>query len=141
MPSRARRKGQERPRAAAHRAGVGVPVHQRHRAVHHAGSVCAKVKMPMFSPVPLVVIGGGAAGLMAAVSAAQHGAKVTILEKMKDIGRKILITGKGRCNITNDCEIPEIIKNLPGNGRFLNSALHRFSPASNSTSMPSGQIS
>ena len=50
-----------------------------------------------------------------------------ILEKMRTPGRKMLITGKGRCNITNNCEIAEIIRNLPGNGRFLNSALHRFS--------------
>ena len=75
----------------------------------------------------IVVVGGGAAGLLAGIAAAEQGAQVTILEKMFTPGRKILITGKGRCNITNDCEIPEIIKNLPGNGRFLNSALHRFS--------------
>lgn len=75
----------------------------------------------------VIVVGGGAAGLLAGIAAAEQGAQVTILEKMFTPGRKILITGKGRCNITNDCEIPEIIKNLPGNGRFLNSALHRFS--------------
>ncbi|WP_094602815.1 3-dehydro-bile acid delta(4,6)-reductase [Sporomusa silvacetica DSM 10669] len=75
----------------------------------------------------VLIIGGGAAGLMAAVSAAQHGAKVTILEKMKDIGRKILITGKGRCNLTNSCDIPELVKNMPGNGSFLYSAFHAFS--------------
>lgn len=75
----------------------------------------------------VLVVGGGASGLLAGIAAAEQGAQVTILEKMFTPGRKILITGKGRCNITNDCEIPEIIKNLPGNGRFLNSALHRFS--------------
>ncbi|NCD08025.1 MAG: NAD(P)/FAD-dependent oxidoreductase [Negativicutes bacterium] len=75
----------------------------------------------------VIVVGGGAAGLLAGIAAAEQGAQVIILEKMFAPGRKILITGKGRCNITNDCEIPEIIKNLPGNGRFLNSALHRFS--------------
>jgi len=75
----------------------------------------------------VLIIGGGAAGLMAAVSAAQHGAKVTIVEKMKDIGRKILITGKGRCNLTNSCDIPELVKNMPGNGSFLYSAFHAFS--------------
>ncbi len=75
----------------------------------------------------VIIIGGGAAGLMAAVSAAQHGARVTILEKMKDIGRKILITGKGRCNITNSCDIPELVKNMTGNGSFLYSAFHAFS--------------
>ena len=75
----------------------------------------------------VLIIGGGAAGLMAAVSAAQHGAKVTILEKMKDIGRKILITGKGRCNLTNSCDIPDLVKNMTGNGSFLYSAFHAFS--------------
>lgn len=75
----------------------------------------------------VLIIGGGAAGLMAAVSAAQHGAKVTILEKMKDIGRKLLITGKGRCNITNSCDIPDLVKNMPGNGSFLYSAFHAYS--------------
>lgn len=75
----------------------------------------------------VIIIGGGAAGLMAAISAAQHGAKVTILEKMKDIGRKILITGKGRCNITNSCDIPDLVKNMTGNGPFLYSAFHAFS--------------
>ena len=67
----------------------------------------------------VAIIGGGAAGLLAGIAAAQNGAQVTIFEK-------IMITGKGRCNITNACEIPEFIKNIPGNGRFLNSALHRF---------------
>lgn len=75
----------------------------------------------------VIVVGGGAAGLLAGIAAAGQGAIVTILEKMYAPGRKILITGKGRCNITNNCEIPEIIKNIPGNGRFLNSALHQFS--------------
>ena len=74
----------------------------------------------------VVIIGGGAAGLLAGISAAQNGAAVTILEKMRQPGKKMLITGKGRCNITNAGELPEIIKNLPGNGRFLNSALHKF---------------
>ena len=74
----------------------------------------------------VVIIGAGAAGLLAGITVAQNGADVTILEKMRQPGKKMLITGKGRCNITNACEIPEFIKNLPGNGRFLNSALHRF---------------
>lgn len=74
----------------------------------------------------VLIIGGGAAGLMAAVSAAQHGASVTILEKMKDIGRKLLITGKGRCNITNSCDLPELVKNMTGNGLFLYSAFNAF---------------
>lgn len=74
----------------------------------------------------VAIIGAGAAGLLAGIAAAQLGADVTIYEKMRQPGKKMLITGKGRCNITNACDIPEFIKNLPGNGRFLNSALHRF---------------
>lgn len=74
----------------------------------------------------VLVIGGGAAGLLAGIAAAQNGAEAVILEKMRQPGKKMLITGKGRCNITNVCEIPEFIKNLPGNGRFLNSVLRQF---------------
>ena len=74
----------------------------------------------------VIVIGGGAAGLLAGIAAAQSGAQTVILEKMRRPGKKILITGKGRCNITNNCDLQEIIKNIPGNGRFLNSALRRF---------------
>lgn len=75
----------------------------------------------------VLIIGGGAAGLMAGIVAAKNGCKVTIFEKMRMPGKKMLITGKGRCNITNICELQELIANLPGNGRFLNSALRRFS--------------
>lgn len=64
--------------------------------------------------------------MMAAIKAAENGATVTLLEKMKKPGRKMMITGKGRCNITNAAEIPEIIKNIRGNGRFLHSAIHAF---------------
>ena len=74
----------------------------------------------------VLVIGGGAAGLLAGIASAQSGAQTVILEKMRRPGKKILITGKGRCNITNNCDLQEIIKNIPGNGRFLNSALRRF---------------
>lgn len=74
----------------------------------------------------VAIIGGGAAGLLAGITAVQNGAQVTIYEKMRQPGKKMMITGKGRCNITNACEIPDFVKNLPGNGRFLNSALHRF---------------
>jgi hypothetical protein len=75
----------------------------------------------------VLIIGGGAAGLMAAISAAQHGAAVVVLEKMAALGRKLLITGKGRCNVTNDCDTQTIIKNMPGNGSFLYSALNALS--------------
>lgn len=74
----------------------------------------------------IAIIGGGAAGLLAGITLAQNGADVTIFEKMRQAGKKMMITGKGRCNITNACDIQGFIKNLPGNGRFLNSALHRF---------------
>lgn len=74
----------------------------------------------------VLIVGGGAAGLLAGIAAAQNGAETVILEKMRQPGKKMLITGKGRCNITNVCEIQEFIKNLPGNGRFLNSALRQF---------------
>ncbi len=74
----------------------------------------------------ILVIGGGAAGMMAAISAAEHGGKVTLLEKMPTVGRKLLITGKGRCNITNNCDLDGLIQNMTGNGRFLYSAFSRF---------------
>lgn len=74
----------------------------------------------------VVVIGGGAAGLMAAIHAAQSGAEVTILEKMKRVGKKLLITGKGRCNITNTASKQEYIKNMIGNGSFLYSAFSQY---------------
>lgn len=74
----------------------------------------------------VVVIGGGAAGLMAAVIAGRGGAKVTLLEKMNYVGKKMGITGKGRCNITNACDMSEFIKNTPGNGKFLYGAYERF---------------
>ena len=75
----------------------------------------------------VIIIGGGAAGLLAGIAAATYGAEVTIIEKMRVPGKKMLITGKGRCNITNAGELQDIIKNIPGNGRFLNSALRLFS--------------
>lgn len=74
----------------------------------------------------ILVIGAGPAGMMAAIKAAENGARVTLLEKMNRVGKKMLITGKGRCNITNAAEIPEIIANVPGNGVFLNSSLRAF---------------
>ena len=67
----------------------------------------------------LVVIGGGAAGMMAAVSAAERGARVTLLEPNERLGKKLNITGKGRCNVTNDCDRDTLLGNIPGNGRSL----------------------
>lgn len=76
----------------------------------------------------IIVVGGGAAGIMAALIAAEEGATVILIEKNKNLGRKLAITGGGRCNLTNLADIGELIKNTPGNGRFLYSAFQRFGP-------------
>ncbi len=76
----------------------------------------------------IVVIGGGPAGMMAAISAARLGAEVTIAERNDRCGRKLRITGKGRCNLTNDCTVNEFMQNVPTNPKFLYSALDRLSP-------------
>lgn len=75
-----------------------------------------------------VIVGGGAAGMMAAITAAEYGKKVLLLEKNDKLGRKIRITGKGRCNVTNNCEPRTVIESTPGNGRFLYSAVQNFAP-------------
>lgn len=74
-----------------------------------------------------IVIGGGAAGLMAAARSAMRGCKTILIEKNKSPGRKLSITGKGRCNITNDTDIEGLISNIPGNGTFLYSTFYNFS--------------
>ena len=74
----------------------------------------------------VVVIGGGPAGMMAAITAAENGNEVLIIEKMPSFGKKLLITGKGRCNITSSLYMSEFIKNTPGNGRFLYSAFQNY---------------
>ena len=74
----------------------------------------------------VVVIGGGAAGMMAAISAAENGAAVTLLEPNERLGKKLNITGKGRCNVTNDTDIEGLMAHIPRNGKFLYSALSRF---------------
>lgn len=77
----------------------------------------------------VIVIGGGAAGTMAAGKAASLGHKVTLIERNERIGRKIMITGKGRCNVTNNCVmLNELVENVPTNGRFLHSAFSNFMP-------------
>jgi predicted Rossmann fold flavoprotein len=76
--------------------------------------------------VKVVIIGGGPAGMLSAISAGTNKNDVTILEKMNMLGRKLLITGKGRCNITSSISIDEFIKNVPGNGKFLYSCLNNF---------------
>ena len=74
----------------------------------------------------VIIIGGGPAGMLAAISAAKENNEVILLEKNNSLGRKLLITGKGRCNITSSIEIDEFIKNIPGNGRFLYSAFQNY---------------
>ena len=76
--------------------------------------------------VKVVIIGGGPAGIMAAISAKKSGDDVVIIEKMNGLGKKLLITGKGRCNITSSLDMSEFINNVPGNGRFLFSAFQNF---------------
>jgi len=77
-----------------------------------------------------IVVGGGPAGMFAAITAARRGAKVLLLEKNNRLGRKLLITGKGRCNVTNDCTDQEVLQNVPRNGRFLYSAMTACPPSS-----------
>ena len=74
----------------------------------------------------IVVVGGGAAGMMAAISAAEKGSHVTLLEPNERLGKKLNITGKGRCNVTNDAGLEELLANTPKNGKFLYSAFSRF---------------
>ena len=76
----------------------------------------------------LVVIGGGPAGMMCAATAAERKLDVVLLEPNRQLGRKLRITGKGRCNLTNNCEIKTFMANIPGDGRFLYSALNRLPP-------------
>ena len=76
----------------------------------------------------VVVIGGGPAGMFAAITAAKQGRSVLLLERNDRLGKKLLITGKGRCNVTNNCDSAEILQNIPRNGRFLYSAMTEFPP-------------
>ena len=76
----------------------------------------------------ILVVGGGPAGMFAAITAARQGAKVTLLERNDRLGKKLLITGKGRCNVTNDCTAEEVLRNTPRNSRFLYSAMTAFPP-------------
>ena len=75
-----------------------------------------------------VVIGGGPAGIFAAITAANNGERVLLIEKNDRLGKKLLITGKGRCNVTNNCSVQEVLENVPRNGRFLYSAMNAFPP-------------
>lgn len=76
----------------------------------------------------VIVVGGGPAGMFAAITAARRGKGVLLLERNDRLGKKLLITGKGRCNVTNDCEAEEILKNVPRNGRFLYSSMAACPP-------------
>ena len=76
----------------------------------------------------VIVVGGGPAGMFAAITAARRGKQVLLLERNDRLGKKLLITGKGRCNVTNDCEAEEILKNIPRNGRFLFSSMAACPP-------------
>lgn len=76
----------------------------------------------------VIVIGGGASGMLASGLAAERGFRVLLLEKNERLGMKLRITGKGRCNVTNDCSVREVLENIPTGGRFLNSAVNGFSP-------------
>jgi len=75
-----------------------------------------------------IIIGGGPAGMFAAITAAKRGEKVLLLERNDRLGKKLLITGKGRCNVTNNCTAQEVLQNTPRNGRFLFSAMTAFPP-------------
>ncbi|MFI3313353.1 MAG: NAD(P)/FAD-dependent oxidoreductase [Eubacteriales bacterium] len=77
----------------------------------------------------VIVVGGGAAGMMAAITAANLGKSVVLLEHNRTLGKKLLITGKGRCNVTNDCTAEVVLQNVPRNSRFLYSAMAGYPPA------------
>ena len=76
-----------------------------------------------------IVIGGGPAGMFASIIAAQQGSRVLLLERNDRLGKKLLITGKGRCNVTNFCSAQEVLQNVPRNGRFLFSAMEKYPPS------------
>ena len=77
----------------------------------------------------VIVIGGGPAGMFSAITSASRGAKVLLFERNDRLGKKLLITGKGRCNVTNSCDLQEVLQNIPRNGRFLYSVLTAFPPS------------
>jgi predicted Rossmann fold flavoprotein len=85
--------------------------------------------MPRQNDRIVAIVGGGAAGMMAALTAAQNGAAVMLFERTGRLGKKLRITGKGRCNVTNDCDTNEFLTNVMTNPRFLYAALNRFSTA------------
>lgn len=78
--------------------------------------------------IQVLIIGGGASGMMAALKAKEQGVDVALIESNEKLGRKLYITGKGRCNITNDCNIETMLENVPHNARFLHSSIRQFPP-------------
>ena len=74
----------------------------------------------------VIVVGGGPSGMIAAITSAQNGNNVIIIERNKFLGKKILVTGKGRCNVTSSIDMDDFIKNIPGNGKFLYSSFQNF---------------
>ena len=78
----------------------------------------------------VIVIGGGAAGMLASIAAAVNGADVTLIERNEKLGKKIYITGKGRCNVTNNCDTDEFFDNIVSNPRFMYAAFNNFSNVS-----------
>ena len=85
--------------------------------------------MRMDRKIKIAVIGGGAAGMMAAGTAVRFGADVTVFEHTDRLGKKLAITGKGRCNVTNDSSVPEILENVTKNPRFLFAAMNALPPS------------
>ena len=77
----------------------------------------------------VIVVGGGAAGMFAAIHVGLAGKRVLVLERNDRLGKKLRITGKGRCNVTNCCAVEEVLQNVPRNGRFLYSAVTQYPPA------------
>jgi len=94
--------------------------------MEHLNQMLKVTKRETQKPVRVIVIGGGSAGLIAAGTASQFGAQVTIVEKMERPGRKLRITGKGRCNLTNDTPLDEFLNHFGKNGRFLKPAFYQF---------------
>jgi predicted flavoprotein YhiN len=89
--------------------------------------VAEKIKIP--KEYDVIFVGGGAAGCFGAIHAARLGAKVAIFERNGNLGKKLRITGKGRCNLTNNCNVDELMKNIPHNPRFLHSVFSHITPA------------
>ena len=80
----------------------------------------------MENTMNIIVVGGGAAGMMAAIAAAEQGHKVELLERNEKLGKKIYITGKGRCNVTNACDLEEFFANIVSNEKFLYSSIYQY---------------